>query len=401
MYLKLFLLTLKGLRYRPMRSWLTILGIVIGIMLVVVILALGDGLQGAIKKNLQAFGSDLIVIFPGKETNPFVGLLGGQKFKLKDITDLETIPGVNYVIPAENVVSIGEFKGEKQTMLLHATPWKGFREFLEESEGAQLTEGEWPADDVSRDVVLGSRAANELFKTPVRVGDEIVVKSKRLRVKGIIGAMGEQTHDNAIFLSLDVLFDITGSARMVRNASVKVLPGADIELIARQIRFQLSGQETVQDFTVLTPGKATRLIGDVLLIVELFLVIMALMSLIVGAVGIMNTMFTSVLERTKQIGIMKAVGASSDTILSLFLIESGFIGLIGGLSGIVFGLFVAFLIGWLTPQFGVSGLFSFASVDYYGLLAVLIVTFITGVVAGILPARRASRMEPAEALRYE
>ena len=400
-FFELLSLTFKGVLYRPTRSWLTIVGIVIGIMLVVIILSLGDGIQGAIKKNLQAFGSDLIIIFPGKETNPFVSLLMGQKFKEKDLLDLESIPGVHYVMPEDSTIATVEFRGEKQSATLHATPWRQMREFFEESQGFRLRSGEWPSDDTSRGIVLGGKIADSLFKNPIRAGDEIIVKSKRFRVSGIFSEIGEQTHDAAVFMSLNVLHELTGSSRVARTASVKVVSGTNIDLVARQIRYQLSKQEVVKDFTVLTPDKVTNLIGGVLLIIELFLVIMALISLIVGAVGIMNTMYTSVLERTRQIGVMKAVGASRDTILSLFLIESGFIGLIGGGVGIFLGGLISFLIGRFTPNFGVSGLFSFSSIDYFGLMSVLVVTFVTGIVAGYLPARHAASMAPAEALRYE
>ncbi|MEK7066661.1 MAG: ABC transporter permease, partial [Patescibacteria group bacterium] len=117
--------------------------------------------------------------------------------------------------------------------------------------------------------------------------------------------------------------------------------------------------------------------------------------------GIMNTMYTAVLERTKQIGIMKAVGATSDMILGLFLFESGLIGAVGGISGIIFGIFASAVIGELAKTAGINGLFSWASLDYLGLASVFVLTFIVGIVAGYLPARQASKMEPAEALRYE
>ena len=400
-FFDLLSLTFKGLRYRPLRSWLTIVGIVIGIMLVVIILSLGDGIQGAIRKNLQAFGSDLIIIFPGKESNPFISLVAGQKFKEKDLADLKSIPGVQYVIPEDSSIATVEFNGEKQSSLLHGTPWEPMKLFFEESQGFHLQSGQWPSDDLAPEVVLGSKVANKLFKSQIHLGDEVIIKSKRLKVKGIIAGIGDQTSDAIIYTSLDVLYQLTGSTRTARAGSVKVEPGANIDLIAQEIRYQLSQQEVVKDFTVLTPDKATDLIGGVLLIVEFFLLIMALISLLVGAVGIMNTMYTSVLERTRQIGVMKAVGASKDMVLSLFLIESGLIGLVGGMVGIFLGVSISFLIGLLTPNFGVSGLFSFASIDYFGLLSVLVVTFVTGIVAGYLPARHAASMEPAEALRYE
>ena len=115
-------LTLKGFRYRPLRSWLTILGIIIAVMLVVMIISLSSGIQGAVSKALQMFGSDLITVFPGKETNPLVGFLGGQKFKEKDLLDLEDVPGVKFVVPLEHAVLNTEYKGEKKTIMVHFFP---------------------------------------------------------------------------------------------------------------------------------------------------------------------------------------------------------------------------------------------------------------------------------------
>ncbi len=395
------ILTFKGIRYRPIRSWLTILGIVIGIMLVVVILSLGNGIQNAIGKTLQMFGSDLITIFPGKETNPLVGFLGGQKFKEKDLMALENIEGVKFVVPMEIATMNVEYKGEKKSVMIHAAPWRGLRETYEESQGLKLEEGRWPTDERAKEVVLGYKAVNNLFKNKIRLGDEIIMKSKKMKVVGVVSEVGEQMSDNLIFISLNIFRDMTGLRASAGSAFVKAMPDADINFLAKQIKFQLSKQEVVRDFSVLTPEKSERLIGNVLSVVELGLMTIALISLIVGAVGIMNTMYTSVLERTKQIGIMKAIGASSDAILSLFLLESGMIGLVGGILGIVFGIFTAYLIGLTAAGFGVRGIFSFASLDWMGFLVVLVLTFIIGIISGVLPARQAAKMEPAEALRYE
>lgn len=399
--LKNFLiLTFKSIRYRPIRSWLTILGIVIGIMLVIIILALGDGIQSAISKTLQVFGSDLIVIFPGKETNPLLGFLGGQKFKEKDLMDLEKIKGVKFVVPMDLATINIEYRGEKKSVMFHAQKWENYIEVVESSQGLKLKEGRWPQNDRYPEVILGYLTANSLFKNKVSVGGEITVKSKKMKVVGILSETGVQMEDNLIFISLDIFRDVTGSRSGAGSAVVKADP-ANIALVAKQIKYQLSKQEVVRDFSILTPEKAGRLAGNVLSVIELILTVIALISLVVGAVGIMNTMYTSVLERTKQIGIMKAVGASSEDILSLFLIESGMIGLVGGILGITLGISAAYIVGLIAAGFGIPGLFSFASLDFFGLFVVLFLTFVVGVISGALPARQAAKREPAEALRYE
>ncbi|MDP1689564.1 MAG: ABC transporter permease [bacterium] len=399
--LKNFLiLTLKGMRYRPIRGWLTILGIVIGIMLMVIILVLSSGIKNTITKALQTFGSDLIIILPGKENNPIIGILGGQKFKQKDLLDLEKIDNVKFAAPMGISTLNVEYDGEAKSIMVHASNWKKYVEVLESSQGIKLEKGRWPQDDSVSEVVFGHLAAKTLFKKEVSVGDKVIIKSKRFTTVGILSEIGEQMLDNVVFISLDMLGNLTES-RGASSALIKTTPGANINLVAEQIKFQLSKQEIVRDFSVLTPEKADRLVGGVLSIVELILIAVAMISIVVGTVGIMNTMYTSVLERTKQIGIMKAIGASSDAILSLFLLESGLIGLVGGILGIFFGIISAYLIGLIAASFGIRGLFSFASLDFFGLFVVLFFTFIIGVLSGSLPARQASRMEPTEALRYE
>ncbi|MDO8522587.1 MAG: ABC transporter permease [bacterium] len=400
--LKNFLfLVLKSVRHRPVRSWLTIFGIVIGIMLVVIILSLGNGIKNTIKGTLQAFGSDSIIILPGKESNPLLGVLGGQKFKEMDLMDLEQIEGVKFVVPMDFGMANVEYQGEKKAVLLHAANWKNYTQVLESLQGIKLEEGQWPEDEITSRAVLGYVTTRDLFQKKVAVGDEIIIKSKRFIVSGTMGRIGEQMIDSVVFISLDLFRELTGSRSGAASAFVRIEPGAPIDIIAKQIRYQLSQQEVVRDFTLLTPEKAGRLAGSVLSIVELILIVVALISLVVGAVGIMNTMYTSVLERTKQIGVMKAIGASSEAILSLFLIESGLIGLVGGILGIIFGVLSAYIISSIADSFGIRGLFSFASLDFFGFAVILIITFITGVISGALPARHAAKMEPAEALRYE
>ncbi len=396
-----FLLTLKSVRHRPVRSWLTIIGIVIGVMLVVTILSLGSGVKNIVGQTLQRFGSDLIIVFPGKDTNPVAGFASRLRFRVSDLEALEQINGVKFVVPMDVASLATEYKGDKKSVMIHAAPWKRMSAVLESSQGVRLAHGRWPTNDDNNEIVVGYKTAHSLYKKRVDVGDDILLKSKRMKVVGVVSEIGVQMDDNLIYVSMKVFHQLSGSKSGATTALVKVVPGSNVEVVSRQIRHQLEKQQTVTDFSILTPAKASQIVGDVLSTIEIALMFIGLVSLLVGAVGIMNTMYTSVLERTRQIGVMKAVGATRDEILSLFIIESGMIGLIGGIFGVLFGIITAFLAGLAAAQFGIRGLFSFWSLDFVGFLVVLIVAFLTGLVSGILPAKQAADMEPAEALRYE
>ena len=396
-----FALTFKALRHRPIRSWLTVAGVVIGVMLVVVILSLGSGIKNVVNNMLAQFGSDYIIVFPGKETNPFAALFGAQKFREGDIMDLEKIPGVKFALPMDIAMLNIEYRGEKQVARVTSGAWSRVSGLFESSRGVTLEEGAWPKDGDNGMVVLGYLVANQMFKTKINVGEDIIIKAKRMRVAGIVSKIGVRDDDNSIYASPADFRMLTGFKPGAISAFIKVNPDADVNLVALQVRAKLSQQDVVRDFAVLTPETAERLAGDVLSIIELVFMAIGLISLLVGAVGIMNSTYTSVLERTKQIGIMKAIGATDEAILSLFLIESGMIGLVGGFIGVVFGIVLSAFVGLAAGLAGFKGLFSFASLDYLGLLSVLLFTFIVGIISGILPARQAARKSPMEALRYE
>lgn len=398
---KFFLLTIKALRFRPLRSWLTVIGVVIGVMLVVVILSLGSGIKGVVSKTLQMFGSDYVIVMPGKETDAFTSMFGGAKFRERDVLALEQVPGVAYVVPMDVASLNVEYEGKKQTTMVHGAPWDGIKGLFESSQGVKLMQGSWPASGDSGVTVIGYLVADKMFNTKLKVGDDLTVKGKRMRIAGIISKIGVQSDDNSLYIALPDLRLLTGSTPVVMVAMVKTMPGTDMTLLSRQIRAELEKQTVVNDFSVLTPEKIDRLAGSILSLIELVFMVIGLISLVVGAVGIMNSTYTSVLERTKQIGIMKAVGASSEAILALFLIESGMIGLIGGTIGVITGVALSWLVGAGASLGGFPGLFSFASLDYFGLFAILVFTFVVGIISGYLPAKSAAKLDPADALRYE
>ncbi|MEK7066660.1 MAG: ABC transporter permease, partial [Patescibacteria group bacterium] len=156
-----------------------------------------------------------------------------------------------------------------------------YTKVLEQSIGVKLLSGSWPAHEDSREVVLGYLLATKLFKRELRVGDDIVVKSKVLRVCAVMSAIGQQDDDNALFISSVLYRQITNTPPRAMSALVRIDSSADINLLSEQIKFQLRKQDEVRDFSVLTPSKVARIVGNVLSIVEFALMIIALISLLV------------------------------------------------------------------------------------------------------------------------
>ena len=220
-------LILKGIRHRPIRSWLTVLGVIIGVMVVVTIMTLGTGIQNVITKQLNQFGSDLIIIFPGKITESMTGFLGGMRFRDADIWNLKKIPGVATVALADIASLTTDFQGEKKSVMVHGVTWTGMKEIFEQSQGFKLAEGEFPRDDDVPEVVVGDYVANQMFKKRIRTGDEVIIKSKRFKAAGVFGKLGNREDDSSLFLSLNNHRVMTGNYARVMSGMIRDVPRYD------------------------------------------------------------------------------------------------------------------------------------------------------------------------------
>lgn len=395
----MFLLILRNLRHRRLRAWLTILGVVIGTTLILSLNLLGDGMRRAVARQMQSFGSDLIFVFPGKEDNPFIGMLAGAKLRDRDIRAVRGIEGVRLVTPMQTgTVRIG-YRGEEKFVIIHGSPWEETRAIFEESRGYGLAEGEWPARDDLPQVILGSDLAAERFSSPIGAGDTVTVRGRDYEVAGVFKPTGDPTDDSMAYFSFERLLRITGEASGANSMILKTEAGRDPAEIEAAIKARLAGERGATDFVVLTPDKAYRIVGDILGVIQLVLGGIAAVALVVGGVGIMNAMFTSVLERTREIGLLKALGATDRRVLTLFLVEAGAIGAVGGGVGVGVSSAIAYAAEYAAKRQGF--MFLDIAVEPSLVLGVLSFTFVLGVFFGAVPAWQAARLKPTEALRYE
>jgi putative ABC transport system permease protein len=294
-------------------------------------------------------------------------------------------------------------KGEKKIVLLSGFPIKDGLDILRNDMGLELKEGRWPIPG-KREIFVGYLVPEDIFPE-MKVGAEITVRGKQFKVVGVLKSVGSKQDDSQAYVDLDIFREITGERTGAKMAMAKAKPDYLVEEVVENIKENLEetrkrrkGQD-LPSYTVLSSDKITGIVGNVMNLMQIAIFGFASIAIIVGGIGIMNTMYTSVHERIREIGIMKAVGAKSKAIVLIFLIESGFFGLVGGIGGIVLGLGLAKIVEIYCQT---QNLFLLkASITPELILFGLGFSFLIGCFAGFLPARKASKLKPVDALRYE
>lgn len=402
-----FYIALRNIRTRSLRSFLTILGIVIGVFLIISLLSLSEGLKSTINQQLQALGGEMVMVMPGSDEDIFSSMIfGGAKLQKEDIEAIKKAEGVDTVIGYSYTGAIARYRDEsKQVAIAGLEPWKEALDLFNIFQGWSLREGRWPSK--GNEILIGSQVAKGIFSKNVKTGSEMTIKGRRFEVTGILNSLGSKQDDSMVYMDMAVYQDLTGEKRgTAAYAMAKIEKGADENVVAeaieealRKTRKRRLGTDE-EDFSVITSEKMGEIAGTILGIIQLVIVSFASIAIIVGGIGITNSMFTSVRERTREIGIMKAIGAKNSAILLIFLFEAGIIGLIGGIGGTLLGSLLAKGIevyGQYHP------LFYFTAEVGPGLIIFgLVFSFVVGCISGVLPARTAAKLKPVDALRrYE
>jgi len=396
-------IAVKSLRTRPLRSWLTMIGVVIGIFLIISLLSLSGGIKTAIMQQLRMMGKDLIMIMPGELTDMVTAFAGGMELTEDDIEAIKKTKGVDIIVPMNYKGEAMRYEGEKKTVLLCGIPLEEGLEVLKTDMGLKLKEGRWPISG-KREIFVGYLVPKEMFPG-MKVGTDVAVRGKQFKVVGILRSVGTKQDDSQVYIDLDIFREITGERLGAKMVIAKAKSDYSAEEVVENIKENLEETrkrrrgEDLPSYTVLSSEKMTDIIGDVMGLIQVAIFGFASIAIVVGGIGIMNTMYTSVHERIREIGIMKAVGAKNKNIVLIFLIESGIFGLVGGIGGIVLGLGLAKAVEIICQT---QNLFMLkASITPQLILFGLTFSFLVGCLAGFLPARRAAKLKPIEALRYE
>jgi putative ABC transport system permease protein len=398
-----FVLGLNNLKRRKLRSWLTMIGIFIGIAAVVALMSLGQGLQDYITDEFEKLGSDKIIIQP-KGMGPPGSAGGSLILTSKDLRVIENVRGVEWAVGMllkQGQASVGDEIGIGFASGL--TPED--RKTLNELQGWRIIEGRNLKKGDKFKVVVGyNHVYNDIWDKPVRVGSKIKIEGHEFKIVGVMGKIGNPIDDGLLHVDKDLLKEILDVGDEESQIMVKSSPGFDTEEVAdtieRKLRKYRGEREKQETFNVQTSEQLLNTFQNIFAVIQGVLVGIAAISLLVGGIGIMNTMYTSVVERTKEIGTMKAIGARNSQIMLLFLIESGLLGLVGGLIGVAIGVGLAKSAEYLAGLYIGTPLLQ-ASMDPVILVGALIFSFVIGTMSGVLPALQASKLKPVDALRYE
>ncbi len=407
------------LRVNKLRSFLTMLGIIIGVAAVISVVSLGEGTKAAIVSQFSSLGSNNIFIEPGPPPKNFQGKnemmeslmnLMQKTLKAEDAEAIEKLPEVEEVAPITMNTTEVSYLGESDKYTILGTNSKAI-----DIVGATIKSGSFFSEnDVlsrSRVAVIGSKVSEHLFNGENAVGQKIRINNINFKVIGVINETGVQGFlnlDEAIYIPLTTAQKIVFGKDYLQWIIAKVKDSNMVDAAVSDIRILMrerhhinnpEGDTSKDDFRVVSQKETLKKLESITSLFTYFLSIIASISLLVGGIGIMNIMLVSVTERTREFGLRKAVGAKNKEVLYQVLLESIYMTMLGGIIGIIIGISFSFVGGkFMASSLGIVWQFA---IPVLAILVGFVTAVIVGLVFGLYPAKKAEELSPIEALRYE
>jgi len=386
----------RNITQKKTQSLLTIIGIVIGILAIVSLISLGYGVQNYITEEISKAGASVITIYPSQQ---ITSIAMSKNFNDRDLRAVENVRGVDVLLYGWFGGALVTYNDQEYYSSVFATKASIYQIFFTEAYGYELEKGRWMKDSDTYTCVIGNSLSHDTFDREIDLGDKIEINDKKYKVVGVLEPLGNPDDDNSIVIPYEAaseVFDVTDEYNVFM---VKIRDGENVAKVAEEIEKELEDSRGDENFSVLTSEQLAESINSIFSVLTIFLVGVAGISLLVGAVGISNTMHMSILERRKDIGILKALGAENNTILSIFVVEAGFLGLFGGIIGTILGILIAKGIEYIAEISG-YGLIR-AWISWELIIGVLIFSFVVGILSGYFPARSGAKLNPVDTLRGE
>lgn len=403
MYKESFLMAWASLIANKMRSLLTMLGIIIGVAAVIALVSIGNGVKQDIEDSISSLGSNLLVVLPGAPRTPGARPSQGsmKSLKISDYEAIAKLDGVKAASPMTNGSYVVIYQNKNWT-----TSVAGVNSNFQDVNNWTMTSGRFFSDknvqNRERVAVVGQTVVKNLFADEDPVGKEIRVKNIPFRVIGVLKSKGNGTmgndQDDTVLIPYTTSMERVEGIDYLRRVYVVAKDDESIDRLQADIENLLRVRHNIKDtnlddFNIQNMKSIMETVAQTTGTFTLFLGAVAAISLVVGGIGIMNIMLVSVTERTREIGVRKALGATYSVIVTQFLIEAVVISLMGGFIGIAFGIGASKVIGM------VSGMSTIVSVPT--IIMSFAFSMAIGLIFGIYPARKAAKLNPIDALHYE
>jgi putative ABC transport system permease protein len=385
---------LADFRRDKVRTALTSLGITVGVLSVVLLIALGLGLKNYIQKQFEGLGANLIMVMPGAGIGGGgmpAGIVGGTEFDEKDVRDLKKVIGLEYVVPVYfRSASIATADKEKIGYVM------GVNEEIFPLMNAQIYAGElWGKTEVgkkSKVAVLGFTKAEQLFpNVNDAIGKTIRIEGLRLKVVGVTKKSGDNEMDSSALIPYTTTFGSLNPKKTFWAIYLGVPTESEVASVSDEAKKILLKRYDKDKFSITEQSQILSTVNQIFGIINVVLVAIGSISLVVGGIGIMNIMYATVTERTREIGIRRAIGATKRDILLQFLTESTMLAVFGGLFGLILAIGIVLLVRIWFP----------VALNLTAVLVAIGVSSAIGIFFGVSPAKKAADLSPIDAIRYE